>query len=164
MLSEDLGSDPVSTAWLGMEHIRTALDSLHKAAEDGRQAADSAFAVTALKKQYRQFVGHAVSHFGGVMRIPDGDGNVVTVPVDSASVSAAAEFVDRFVFNPPSWAGDMTDGDYAAEVRSNRKGGGSLIPAEAFFMLLIPVVWRGRLHLPVPQAMRKVSRETVTSG
>lgn len=52
------------------------------------------------------------------MRIPDGDGNVVTVPVDSASVSAAAEFVDRFVFNPPSWAGDMTDGDYAAEVRS----------------------------------------------
>lgn len=118
VLSEDLGSDPVSTAWLGMEHICTALDSLHESAEDGRQAADSAFVVTALKKQYRQFVGHAVSHFGGVMRIPDGDGNVVTVPVDSASVSAAAEFVDRFVFNPPSWAGDMTDGDYAAEVRS----------------------------------------------
>ena len=118
VLSEDLGSDPVSTAWLGMEHIRTALDSLHEAAEDGWQAADSAFAVTALKKQYRQFVGHAVSHFGGVMRIPDGDGNVVTVPVDSASVSAAAEFVDRFVFNPPSWAGDLTDGDYDADVRS----------------------------------------------
>ena len=97
------------------------------------------------------------------MRIPDGDGNVVTVPVDSASVSAAAEFVDRFVFNPPSWAGDMTDGDYAAEVRSmierrtvrRAKPEGRREP---------PVVWRGRLHLPVSQEMRKVSRETGTSG
>lgn len=105
-LADDLGSDPLGTAEIGMMHLKSAMD---RRGEYIRTPEDSAFFYSAIMRQYSRYIDNAVTFIGGFERIPDADGNIRVQPVDSAVQAQAQSFIDRFVYNPPDWAEWITD-------------------------------------------------------
>ena len=111
-LAEDLGREPLETAGTGMQYLAQVMDSYRNCPE----AADSSFVYSAVAKRYMQLVDQAIAFVGGRMRIPDRDGRVRTVPVDSMHQAMAMSFLDRYVYDAPEWAEWIADEDYARYV------------------------------------------------
>lgn len=131
--AEDLGNEPLKTAELGMRHLSRAIAAYKETAASLRQLRDSlpegrdtvfadmpdsAFIYASVRKQYRQFVDHAIMFIGGRPRVVDAGGKAFSVPVDPGVQEQAKVFLDNYVFNPPVWAEWVIDDDYKEYVRS----------------------------------------------
>ena len=129
-LAEDLGKEPLETSGIGMLHLQRALSSyqgIMSAVRDSLAAGkemelpyelDSVFIYSSVKKQYRQFVEHAIVFVGGRPRIVDDGGRAVSVPVHAGLQEDAVAFLEKYVFNPPRWADWIIDDAYREYVRS----------------------------------------------
>jgi hypothetical protein len=109
-LSEALGDDAMRASDLGVENLkRTVANLMDWAGEFGEDYSQISELYSAIIGQWNRYIGHVVTNIGGVVwtRMDQSQSGRPYVPVPEATQRRAMDYLDRQVFQTPSWMLDQ---------------------------------------------------------
>jgi len=108
--TEDIGSDPVAASDLGIENLKRIKSQLVEwSTVEGEDYSDLSELFANIAGQFRRYMGHVANNVGGKYeydKTADQEGPVYSfVPKDKQR--AAVNFLNRQIFNTPTWMADQ---------------------------------------------------------
>lgn len=104
--TEDVGDDAVKASDLGIKNLQFIMKNLQSwSVEAGKDYSEMDELYDNVVGQYRRYIGHVTANVGGVYEFPktgDEDGMIFT-HVAREKQQAAVDFLNRQVFQTPSW-------------------------------------------------------------